>query len=79
MFCLRYKFHINEMLRILQTKLHGSGVLQFHDRYIGGPTITVLKKSQQSARGGPFYIVALCLSVNLLIPIRKTGGYTSKQ
>ena len=28
-----------ELIRILQTKIHG--VLQFHDRYIGGPTLTV--------------------------------------
>ena len=53
MFCLRSKFHINELIRILQTKIHG--VLQFHDRYIGGPTLSV-KKSQQSARGGPFIL-----------------------
>ena len=39
MFYLRSKFHINELIRILQTKIHG--VLQFHDRYIGGPTLTV--------------------------------------
>ena len=52
MFCLRSNIHINELIRILQTKIHG--VLQFHDRYIGGPTLTVWKKSQQSARTGPF-------------------------
>ena len=42
MFCLRSKFHINELIKILQTKIHG--VLQFHDRYIGGLTLTVSKK-----------------------------------
>ena len=53
MFCLRSKFHINELIRIPQTKFHGA--LKFHDRYIGGPTLTVWKKkSQQSARRGPY-------------------------
>ena len=57
MFRLRSKFHINELIRILQTKIHG--VLQFHDRYIGGLVLLLYekkkkKKSQQSARGAPF-------------------------
>ena len=47
MFCLRSKFHINELIRIIQTKIHG--VLQFHDRYIGGPTLTVKKKKKKKA------------------------------
>ena len=38
MFCLGSKFHINELIQILQTKIH---MLQFHDRYLGGLTLTV--------------------------------------
>ena len=61
MFCLRSKFHINELMPFLQTKIHG--VLQFLDRYIGGPTST---NNKQSARRGPFYIVAPCLIANIV-------------
>ena len=58
MLCLRSKFHINELIRILQTKFHG--VLQFHDRYIGGPT-TARKKKPTKCWKGAFYIVAPCV------------------
>ena len=44
MFRLRPKFHINELIRILQTKIHG--VLQFHDRYIGGLVLLLYEKKK---------------------------------
>ena len=53
MLCLRSKFHINELIRILQTKFHG--VLQFHDRYIGGPTTARKKKANKVLEGGLLY------------------------
>ena len=53
MFCLRSKFHINELIRILQTKFHG--VLQCPDRYIGGPTTAREKKANKVPEGGLLY------------------------
>ena len=50
MFCLRSKLRINELIRILQTKIHG--VLRFHDRYIGGPTLAISKIGNREYRNG---------------------------
>ena len=69
MFCLRSNFHINELIRILQTKIHG--VLQFH-----GLTFNCLKIKANKVLEGAFYIVAQCLmSGERFLAIRHSFAY----
>ena len=75
MFCLRSKFHINELIRFLQRKIIG---------YFSFTTVTSVVSHQlfflQSARRGPFNIVTPCLiylgSIAFLMSCFSTGDTT---